>query len=703
MATPQLSPGVLVREVDLTKGRVDNVIDITGAIAGPFAIGPVNDPVQIDSEQQLIDVFGKPKNTDYQYQYWMSAASYLSYGGNLQVVRVSGTNLVNAHATDDGLTASVVIENYDDYSENHMDDTSFVYAAKNPGEWGNGLKVCQIDNFADQTVTIVGNNAVDVDGIIVGAAVSTTIDTAIPGAGSTAAFSGSLEGVITGITTVGADTNLDISIVSRTSDGGVETPVTYQEGARYAAFEATDTLNIAATTATAGTTVDWYAQQTLDIKNSTVYWSSIAPKPTDNIYVSERGGTNDALHVAVVDETGSITGIKGNILEKHISLSKASDAVSAVNSPQRSYYKDYIADFSEQIFAGAPQVGVTLLRTTSQTDTAWGAIAEDAAFKVNGNISYAMAFGADYGASGGMMATLGDIQTAYSKFANEDEIAVDFLIMGPSCASKGESQAKANYLIALAEARKDCMAVIGPHKEDIVGVSNSETQTDNLLSYFSPLSSSSYAVFDSGFKYTYDRFNNRFRYIPCNPDVAGMMARTGVDAYPWFSPAGTTRGILNNSIKLAYNPSKTQRDRLYPARINSFITSPGQGTFLFGDKTALAYASAFDRINVRRLFLTVEQAIRGAANAQLFELNDDLTRANFRNIVEPYLRDVQAKRGLYGFLVVCDESNNTPDIIDNNEFRADIYLQPTKSINYITLTFVATRTGISFEEVAGRV
>ena len=247
------------------------------------------------------------------------------------------------------------------------------------------------------------------------------------------------------------------------------------------------------------------------------------------------------------------------------------------------------------------------------------------------------------------------------------------------------------------------MATISPHRANVVNVTNTETQTENVINFFSPISSSSYGVFDSGYKYMYDRFNNEFRYVPCNGDVAGLMTRTNIVAYPWFSPAGQQRGVINNAVKLAYNPSKSQRDRLYPQRINSFITTPGIGTLLFGDKTALGYASAFDRINVRRLFLTIEQALEKAAQAQLFELNDELTRANFRNIVEPYLRDVQAKRGLYGFLVVCDTTNNTPDVIDNNEFRADIFLKPAKSINYVTLTFVATRTGISFEEVAGRV
>ena len=302
-----------------------------------------------------------------------------------------------------------------------------------------------------------------------------------------------------------------------------------------------------------------------------------------------------------------------------------------------------------------------------------------------------------------MIATLANIKTAYELFDNKDEVAVDYLIMGPGCSTKFESQAKANSLISIANGRKDCMAVISPHRADVVNITNTTTQTNNVIEFYSPLSSSSYAVFDTGYKYTYDRFNDRFRYIPTNGDVAGLMVRTSINAFPWFSPAGQQRGVLNNAIKLAYNPSKSQRDLLYPLRINSIVNQPGTGVLLFGDKTGLAFASAFDRINVRRLFLTVEQALERSAEAQLFELNDQITRANFVNIVEPYLRDIQAKRGIYGFLVICDETNNTPDVIDNNEFRADIFLKPAKSINYVTLTFVATRTGVDFQEVAGRV
>jgi phage tail sheath protein FI len=278
------------------------------------------------------------------------------------------------------------------------------------------------------------------------------------------------------------------------------------------------------------------------------------------------------------------------------------------------------------------------------------------------------------------------------------------LIGGPSGgATIYESQAKANELIAIADIRKDCVATISPHRDDVVNVANSDTQTNNIVKFFDPLTSSSYAVFDTGYKYVFDRFNNQFRYIACNADVAGLMARTSINQYPWFSPAGASRGALNNAVKLAYNPSQAQRDTLYPKRINPIIFSPGAGIILFGDKTALSYTSAFDRINVRRLFLTLESSIERAARAQLFEFNDTITRANFINIVEPYLRDVKSKRGITDFVVVCDESNNTPDVIDGNQFKADIYIKPARSINFIGLTFVATRTGVSFEEIIGTV
>jgi hypothetical protein len=718
MATPQLSPGVLVREVDLTVGRVDNVIDNIGAIAGPFAIGPVDEPIDITTEQELLNTFGKPLSTDSQYEYWMSASSFLSYGGILKVVRTDGSTLNNANSTRAGVSSSSLkIKNYDDYNANYSDDTvTWGIASKNPGAWANNLKICVIDDKADQTLSI-GSTA----GISVGFGVTTTLtNQVIAGSGSTSNFTGYLKGIITGI---GA-TTIDVKIVSRVSSAGIETSVTYAQRNQSLSFRPGNTVSVinasgvGILTATLGSAetdaVDWYDQQTLGLVNSTVYWNSIAPKPISSNYSLSRQGKNDGIHVVVIDDTGSVTGIQGNLLEKHLFLSKASDAISAENSPQKVFWKDYLALNSAYIYAGDNpsdgsdgfvavsgfSSGFSGITTAAGT---WNRDAQGVTFNVIGNTSYTLTGGADYSASNGMTATLGNLITSYNLFSNRDEIQVDYLICGPGLANKSQSQAKANQLIAIAESRKDCIAVISPHRADVVDITNTTTQTNNIIQFFAPLSSSSYAVFDSGYKYTYDRFNNKFRYIPCNSDVAGLMVRTNILAYPWFSPAGQQRGILNNAIKLAYNPNKAQRDQLYPVRVNSIINQPGTGILLFGDKTGLGYASAFDRINVRRLFLTIEQALQSAAQAQLFELNDELTRANFKNIVEPYLRDVQAKRGLFGFVVVCDTSNNTPDVIDNNEFRADIFLKPAKSINYVTLTFVATRTGVSFEEVAGTV
>jgi len=730
MATPQLSPGVLTREVDLTVGRAENVLDNIGAIAGPFSIGPVNHPIDISTEQDLINTFGKPLSTDAQYEYWMSATSYLSYGGVLKVCRAAGTTLANANAgvgiASTTMTNDDRIDNYDDYINEHSEATNFTYAAKNPGSWANDMKVCYIDDIADQTIGITTTSLAGV-GATVGYGVSLALSSVtLPGAGTTSEFTGYLKGIITGVSTdaTNSASTIDVKVVSRVSSAGTETRIEYAEGTDFAAYSVSDTVNfINASGALAGSQTvasvdDWYDQQTLGLTNTTLYWKSIAPKPTTNQFVADRKGYNDAMHVVVVDDLGTVTGNQGAIIEKHISISKAKDSISSVNSPQKTFFKNYLADFSEQIYAGGNpgEYEDTYFKTNptvtgfsedfipvSIPDGIWGLEAQGVTFNAVGNVTYSLKGGVDYSAAGGMKAELGDLMTAYEKFSNQDEIEVDYMIMGPGCIEQSDTQAKAQYLISLAEQRKDCVATVGPHRADLVGVTNSTTQTTNLIKYFSSLSSSSYGVFDSGYKYTYDRFNNKFRYIPCNGDVAGLMCRTSINAYPWFSPAGQQRGIINNAIKLAYNPNKAQRDQLYPKRVNSIITQPGVGTLLFGDKTALGYASAFDRINVRRLFLTVEQALQKAAQAQLFELNDELTRANFRNIVEPYLRDVQAKRGLYGFLVVCDTTNNTPDVIDNNEFRADIFLKPAKSINYVTLTFVATRTGVSFEEVAGRV
>ena len=742
MATPQLSPGVLTREVDLTVGRADNVLDNIGAIAGPFSIGPIEDPIDITSEEELIKTFGKPLSTDAQYEYWMSASSYLTYGGVLKVVRVDDDDLKTANAgVGIANTTTLKIKNYDDYINNYSEATNFTYAAKNPGRYANDLKVCWIDDKSDQIIGITTtdlNNA----GARIGFGVTTVLSgQVVAGLGTTSSFSGYLKGIITGVNTdaTGGQSTIEVKLVSQVETVGVgttESKIEYAEGNAARSLSTSTPLffvnnagintGLSADTAyTPRTVADWYDQQTLGLTNTTIFWKELAQRPTTNVYVDERDGHNDGAHVVIVDDKGTVTGIRGNLLEKHLHLSKAFDAVSSVNSPQKTWYENYLADFSEYVYAGGNPSNAadayhgtnpvatgfstysgdksTAFSPISTGDGLWGQNAQGVTFAAIGNTSYTLKGGEDYSSYGGMKAELGPTITAYGLFSNKDEIQVDYLIMGPGCTSEAESQAKANYLISVANSRKDCVATIGAHRGNVVNVTNPDTQTNNLVNFFSSLQSSSFAVFDAGYKYMYDRFNNKFRYVPCNGDIAGLMVRTSIVAYPWFSPAGQQRGILNNAVKLAYNPNKAQRDRLYPQRINSVITQPGLGTLLFGDKTALGYASAFDRINVRRLFLTVEQALQKAAEAQLFELNDELTRANFKNIIEPYLRDVQAKRGIYGFLVVCDTSNNTPDVIDNNEFRADIFLKPAKSINYVTLTFVATRTGVSFEEVAGRV
>lgn len=714
MATPQLSPGVLIREVDLTVGRAANINDNIGALVGPFSIGPVSEPVDIPSEQDLINVFGKPLNNDAQYEYWLSASSFLSYGGVLKVVRADGANLVNANAARNIAGVSTVgdptlkIKNFDQYESEIADSDSvnYVFAAKNPGSWANNLKVAFIDDKADQILTI-GTTQSNL--ATVGTAITSSVTSVAIGAGSTSVFTGYVKGVITGIsTTLGT---VDVKVVAKVeSSTGTETPIVYSQKDPLASFRATTTVGFGSTTASASLVKDWYDEQTISLTNTTIYWKSIAPKPITTQYALERDALNDGINIAVFDDTGAITGIRGNLIEKHIGLSKASDAVSAVNSPQKIFWKNYLAQYSNYIYAGDNPSDAGNNEVVYQTNVGittaqglWNLPAQSKTFSALGNVTYTLSGGKDYGPNEGHAATLGDLVNGYRLFYNKEEIAVDYLINGPGLTSKFESQAKAQELIAIANQRKDCIAVISPHRADVVDLTNTDTQTDNVIEFFSPLASSSYAIFDSGYKYTYDRFNNKFRYVPTNADIAGLCVRTGINAYPWFSPAGQQRGVLNNAIKLAFSPNKAQRDQLYPLRINAVINQPGVGIILFGDKTALGYASAFDRINVRRLFLTVEQALENVATSQLFELNDQITRANFVNIVEPYLRDVQAKRGIYDFRVICDETNNTPDVIDNNEFRADIFLKPTKSINYVTLTFVATRTGVSFEEVIGRV
>ena len=349
--------------------------------------------------------------------------------------------------------------------------------------------------------------------------------------------------------------------------------------------------------------IDWYDQQELGLTNSTVFWKSLASKPSTTEYASERSSRNDEFHVAIVDDDGSVTGTSGNIVEKWTGLSKASDA--RISPSTGIYYKDYIANFSNQIFVGAAQTGVGMKHTmlsgyAVDSGGVWGTKANGVTFNGSGASTFLLASGNDYGAPSEYKCTLADIVSSYQVLDNPAEYSVNFLIQGPSGGNNiYEAQAKANKLLSIATTRKDCIACISPYREGVVGVTDTDKQTANIIQFYDSLQSTSYGVFDSGYKYTFDRFNNTFRYIPLNGDIAGLMARTSINSFPWFSPAGATRGTINNAVKLAYNPSQGQRDQLYPKRINPVIFSPGAGISLFGDKTAQKVPSAFDRINVR--------------------------------------------------------------------------------------------------------
>jgi hypothetical protein len=732
MALQLASPGIRVREVDLTRGGVNATLNVAAGIAAPFKKGPVNEVVRIINEKELVEVFGGPGAglTDYHYESWYAASNFLSYGGQLDVVRAGGGQLSNANAgVGVASTTLLRVDNFDDYNNNHSSDTTFYWAAKNPGFWAENIKVCVIDAAADQRISGVLTTAVGVGttivshGLQVGYAVTQALSGVSIGIGTTAVATGYLKGVITG---VGASF-VDVKVVSYVNDG-VETTVDYQANSLYQ-FTSGEIGISSATLGDVGFMTgtkapsDWYDQQNVLTSVAdggsdpvTVSWRSVLAKPGTNSYVAQRNGRNDALNVVVIDASGSVTGVVGSILEKFGNLSKAKDAEV---SPQKSvYYKDYLAVNSQYIYAGLSPVnatdaywgtrslpggfsnGVTPITASAGS---WGQEAKDITFSFLGNTSYRLTGGKDYEGVGYYDAPLGDLLTAYDKLSDPVNSDIRFLLQGGAHKSKEEEQAKANKLISICEGRKDCVAFISPNRDSVVNIANASTQLTNVLSFFSPLSSSSYVVFDSGYQYVYDRFNKKFVYMPCSNDIAGLCVRTDRDQFPWFSPAGTSRGSLNFAVKLAFNPGQDARDRLYSNRINPIITSPGSGIILFGDKTGLSFESAFDRINVRRLFITIEKAIENAAKAQLFELNDAGTRSNFVNIVEPYLRDVQAKRGVTEFLVVCDETNNTPDVIDRNEFIADIYVKPSRSINFIGLTFVATRTGVSFSEIVGTV
>jgi hypothetical protein len=784
------SPGIVVKEVDLTNGRVDPTSTLAGGLVAPFAKGPVEEPTLIQTEAELLDSFGSPYKDSNHYEYWLTATSYLAYGGVLRVVRSDQADMKNAFAGVASTVTGIRIKSNEDYiNKGYAENTipGVVFASKNPGSWGNSLKVSAIDGLADQILTGVNTTAVlgfsstglgavagYEDGIAevnlsVGLGVTQAVpaNTVIAGAGTTAVLDGYLKGVIT---EVGA-AQVSVKLVSHVSAAGTETSVDYTPGGVYAftntgnasgglhlhvqsntgrgwqagkvsygssfanadfltaltgaGITAGDSRYTSAVAYSPGTLsytgeTDWFDNQWITLNDGQkIYWNTLADRPGTSSYAAERNSKNDEIHIVVHDDLGKVSGNAGTLVDKFVATSKAKDAIYSVGDA--AYWRKVLQIASGNIFGGGAPAGVVTTALDGDfdplTDVGWDQDTENITFAAIGNYSVSLGNGKDYGGAvsvgdtSSLKVNVGDLSAGYDLLKNKDQYQLDFLLMGSGAHGKEETQALANKLIAVAEYRKDCIACISPHRQAFLSASgdgedlvlNSDTITSNVISFYSAITSSSYAIFDSGYKYMYDRFGRQFRYVPMNGDMAGICARNDINNFPWFSPGGTVRGGILNAVKLAYTPDQQERDKLYSNRVNPIIFSPGAGIILFGDKTGLGRSSAFDRINVRRLFIYLEKAIAAAARDQLFEFNDEITRINFLNIVEPFLRDVQSKRGITDFVVVCDETNNTAAVIDNNEFVADIFVKPNRSINFIGLTFVATRTGISFEEVIGRV
>ena len=724
MALNLASPGILIREVDLTIGRIDGTTGKVGGIVGSFEKGPVGEPTPITGENDLFDQFGKPYDTDKQYETWMVASSYLSYGGSLSVIRADDTDLKNGYV---GSASSVKIKSTQHYQELGYQEntlTDVTVAAKNPGTWSNGIKVAIIDGAADQVLGVDTVGFASTIAVGMGITQAVPANTVISGIGSTSVLDGHFKGIVTA---KGTGT-IDVKFLSHVSAANTETAQDFNSIYK---FGTEGNISISGSGTTSVTSVvDWFDQQSYDVTTASVgggttittaKWNAVADKPGTSEYAAARGGRFDEVHVLVIDAKGTISGNAGTILEKHLNLSKAKDAEFSVGSP--SYWRKYLYTNSENLFGlNGSIIGVTTTGFSADFtkfgDGGWDQDAEGIIFNSCGATNLTLAGGLNYGGistittAGALNSGLGDLITGYQTFENDTINNVDFLLMGGGHLGKDSTRQLATTMISVAEVRQDAVAFISPSRDTIlsdttdqseVTVRSDEDITTNVIEFYDTITSSTFGVFDSGYKYMYDRFNEVFRYVPLNGDIAGTCARNDINDFPWFSPAGTDRGAILNAVKLPYNPTKLQRDKLYSNRINPVINSPGAGIILFGDKTAFAKASAFDRINVRRLFIYLEQGIAAAAKDQLFEFNDEITRANFVNIVEPFLRDVQSKRGIQDYVVICDETNNTAAVIDNNEFIADIFIKPARSINFIGLTFVATRTGVSFEEVIGSV
>ena len=657
----QVSPGVVLRERDLTNATIVGDSALTAAIVSSFQKGPIDQIVNIADQKSLISVFGTPKEAN--AEDWLVASEFLGYGGRLAVVRASSgvTNAANGGGT--------LIKN-DAAWESGVGNTK-IFAARSAGTWGNGIKVVVVDRGPDQIITL------------------SSAPSNPPSAGDTVTFN------VSGVAKTAelqAISGLDLTVV-------LDDPTVL----------ISDSDNIEGTTINAGNAgADINIASVMDAYTNTsigstgLKLSAIGPRPGTSSFASDRGVGYDEVHVGVIDTTGDVSGAANTVIERFTFLSKISDAKSPEGGSL--YYKDIINDQAQFIFSGAA-VGSLFEPNTTGGGKAWGVASSTLAsgdfFKLSGGNETDLSGGTDDYAY-----TAGEVTAGYDLFLDTEETEVDFVLMGGSMGTEADTKTKAQKAVAIAAARKDCVAFVSAFKGNQVGSGGSaltsSQQKTKTLNFFNTITSTSYAVLDSGYKYIYDRFNDKYCYIPCNGDVAGLCVNTSTTVADWISPAGLARGGVRNVVKLAYNPNKADRDELYQNRINPIVSFPGTGAVLFGDKTALASPSAFDRINVRRLFLNIESRVEALAKSVLFELNDEVTRSGFLSNINSYLNDIVAQQGITDFLVVCDSSNNTPAVIDRNEFVAELFIKPARSINYVTVTFTATRTGVSFSEVIGR-
>lgn len=727
----QLSPGVAVVEKDFTS-IVPAVSSSIGAFAGSFPWGPVLEPTTVGSENELVRRFGKPNDSN--FDSFFTAANFLSYTNNLLLVRADAGHL-NAVATKTGGVSAIAMTQVGSGYISTAAAPAVTFGAPDiaGGEQATGTAVLSGGGItaiavatagsgyaSAPTVTITpaagdtGSGAVATATISGGQVTAITVTTAGSGykATPTVTLSG---GGFTVAATVGAVTVADSTItginVTASGSGYSTAPAITIAAAPGGGTTATATATI--TTAGikiingetynttysngAGVVGSFAAKYPGVLGNSLkvsmadsagyatwAYKDEFDGAPGTSTYATSKGASQDELHIIVIDEDGEFTGTQGTILEKFAFVSKASDGKKPDGT--NNYYKNVLNARSEYIWWMDHPTAVG-------SGTAWGTAATSGVtYKL---LSAVQTVSLD-GGTNDYTLTDAEKQSAFALFANAELFDVSLVMLGKASATV------AQYVINnVCETRLDCIALISPQDvssgDTIIG--STSTEITKITAYRDLLSSTSYAVLDSGAKYQYDRYNDQYRYVPLNGDVAGLCARTDYTNDPWFSPGGLNRGQIKNVVRLAVNPTKTQRDTLYKKGVNPVVTFPGEGTVLFGDKTLLAKPSAFDRINVRRLFIVMEKAIATAAKFQLFEFNDSFTRAQFKNLVEPFLRDVQGRRGITDFVVKCDESNNTGEVIDRNEFVADIFVKPNRSINFITLNFVAARSAINFNEI----